>query len=497
MNDTLAWTRTISTTVQAELNGRNIIYLPGSCEFVDSETDYFTAGAREVQSAAVARPTSTADVSKLLKALRRHLPSDVPITVRGAGHATYGGTAKAASGVTIDMRGIRGVSILPSEKAVRIGAGEKWGSVYAALEEHKPSLTAVGGRMPGVGVVGFLLGGGLSNLSPGYGFGADTVSVWEIVLASGEVVRAARDEDTADLWDALRGGSTNFGIITAVEIACFPHPTVFRGAIAFYLPYARQATLRALINMGLEPFPEDGEPINHGMWSITHYLGLQFINALLTTTGAPAEVDMNKFVDIWGRIPWTGILKTTSHRKFVEQQGKLAPKDGARTFNNTITVKMNFDLLNGLVDLWYSSVNTVKQRVSGLMYSLVFQLLSVSMLETSCQTAPSRPPATTSQGLNPKEGPLIVLEIYMTWKNTEDDEFIEKAGCQYLDDARSLARQMGLDHRYIFPNYACPKEKVMKGYGDERLAVLQHTAQKWDPEGFFQGQFVGGFKITK
>lgn len=53
-------------------------------------------------------------------------------------------------------------------------------SVYAALEEHKPPLTAVGGRMPTVGVVGFLLGGGLSHLSPGYGFGADTVSVWEV-----------------------------------------------------------------------------------------------------------------------------------------------------------------------------------------------------------------------------------------------------------------------------------------------------------------------------
>lgn len=34
--------------------------------------------------------------------------------------------------------------------------------------------------MPGVGVIGFLLGGGLSSLSSRFGFGADMVSVWEV-----------------------------------------------------------------------------------------------------------------------------------------------------------------------------------------------------------------------------------------------------------------------------------------------------------------------------
>lgn len=34
--------------------------------------------------------------------------------------------------------------------------------------------------MPGVGAIGFLLGGGLSNLSSRFGFGADVVSVWEV-----------------------------------------------------------------------------------------------------------------------------------------------------------------------------------------------------------------------------------------------------------------------------------------------------------------------------
>lgn len=126
MTDRPAWSEAVTTGVQTALHGRNILHFPGSPEFSDSEEDYFTAAAQSVRSAAVARPTSTDDVSALLTALRRHLPKDVPIAVRGAGHATYGGMAKAPGGVTIDIRGLRGVDVLPGGKHVRIGAGEHW-----------------------------------------------------------------------------------------------------------------------------------------------------------------------------------------------------------------------------------------------------------------------------------------------------------------------------------------------------------------------------------
>lgn len=122
-----SWSQAVSASVRTALNDRDILYFPGSPEFADSETAYFTAAAAEARSAAVARPASTTDVSALLRTFRKHLPVDVPIAVRGQGHATYGGTAKAAAGVTIDMRGLRGIEVLPDEELVRIGAGEHWG----------------------------------------------------------------------------------------------------------------------------------------------------------------------------------------------------------------------------------------------------------------------------------------------------------------------------------------------------------------------------------
>jgi FAD/FMN-containing dehydrogenase len=152
-----------------------------------------------------------------------------------------------------------------------------------------------------------------------------------VVLASGDVVLAKRDDSsTADLWDALRGGSTNFGIVTAVEMTCFPHPTLFRGANVLYLPLARKATLKALCNLGVAPFPEEGQPLNHAMWCITQYSGVKVINAILTTTGSPEQEKMHEFTSAWGRIPLIGRLHASTHGKFVTETGKLAPKGGSR-----------------------------------------------------------------------------------------------------------------------------------------------------------------------
>ena len=45
-----------------------------------------------------------------------------------------------------------------AQQQVTVGPGLTWDAVYAALEPY--NRTAVGGRIQGVGVAGFLLGGG-------------------------------------------------------------------------------------------------------------------------------------------------------------------------------------------------------------------------------------------------------------------------------------------------------------------------------------------------
>jgi FAD/FMN-containing dehydrogenase len=45
-------------------------------------------------------------------------------------------------------------------QSVTVGTGLVWDQIYAALDPH--NVTVVGGRVSGVGIAGFTLGGGLS-----------------------------------------------------------------------------------------------------------------------------------------------------------------------------------------------------------------------------------------------------------------------------------------------------------------------------------------------
>ncbi|KAK6840518.1 hypothetical protein PG995_016272 [Apiospora arundinis] len=531
-----SWAEAVRTSLAAELGSDgpravdDVLYFPGSPEFADSETGFHTAQANEVRSAAVARPTSSAEVAALVKALRSSLPPSTPIAIRGGGHATYAGAAKAAGGVTIDMRGVRGIEILAGGTCVRIAAGHQWRDVYAALEAHDPPITTAGGRAAQVGVVGFLLGGGLSFFSHQRGFGADLVTAWEVVLASGRIVRATasyssgkdgitdsnagagaeHDDNAEDLWDALRGGSTNFGIVTAVEMECFPHPEHFRCAYMFYLTPARQATLEALVKMSRRPFDAtlkngQSEPVvDHLIWSITHvpYVPFKVIAVSASSTGPAAQDTLAEFSAPWTRIPGTPVPREVTHGAYAKEVGDLACKDGSRNSYKSISVKLDLALLNTIIDMWYDLVRATRHK-AGFMITLAFLPVPSCVIEASCARRRggtqyrSNIGATTSNffGLRPEDGPLVIVETCHNWHEAADDPFAFEMIDAFLRDVDRVASERGLGSRWVFPNYAQPDEKVIQAYGDDRLTQLKRVASRWDPDGFFQKRVVGGFKI--
>ncbi|KXJ87956.1 hypothetical protein Micbo1qcDRAFT_207714 [Microdochium bolleyi] len=96
-----------------------------------------------------------------------------------------------------------------------------WRNVYATLKPQ--GVTAPGGRASTVGVVGFLLGGGNNFFSSNLGLGCDNVVNFDVVLADGKIADANWQEH-ADLHKDFRGGSSNFGIVTRVEMQTVPEP---------------------------------------------------------------------------------------------------------------------------------------------------------------------------------------------------------------------------------------------------------------------------------
>ncbi|TCO47349.1 FAD-binding oxidoreductase [Actinocrispum wychmicini] len=122
-------------------------------------------------------------------------------------------------------------------RTARVPAGALWGDVVEAAAPH--GLVAVHGTSSTVGVVGYLLRGGISFYGRKFGVATNSIRAIELVTADGQVRRVDAESD-AELFWAVRGGGGGFGVVTAVEIALFPVPAVITGASFWPLAHAAE-----------------------------------------------------------------------------------------------------------------------------------------------------------------------------------------------------------------------------------------------------------------
>ena len=77
------------------------------------------------------------------------------------------------------------------------------------------------------------MGGGYGWLSGQYGLIIDNLVEATVVTADGSILKASED-DHPDLFYALRGGGSNFGVVTELAYKLHPQqPTVFAGPLIF------------------------------------------------------------------------------------------------------------------------------------------------------------------------------------------------------------------------------------------------------------------------
>jgi FAD binding domain/Berberine and berberine like len=172
--------------------------------------------------ALIARCASLGDVSRTIAFARDH---DLPLAIRGGGH-NGAGLGTCDDGVVIDLSLFKEIQVDPVARTVRLGGGCTWGEVDAATGEH--GLATPSGIISTTGVGGLTLGGGIGHLTRKCGLAIDNLLEAELVLASGERVRANADEHP-DLYWAIRGGGGNFGVVTSFVFRLHEVGTVIAG----------------------------------------------------------------------------------------------------------------------------------------------------------------------------------------------------------------------------------------------------------------------------
>jgi hypothetical protein len=229
--------------------------------------------AFDQRPAFVAFPESAEDVVAVVEHAREH---GLRVAPQGTGH-NAGPLASLEDAILLSTSRMKGVQIDVAGRRARVAAGTLWLEVTEPASEH--GLAPLAGSSPDVGVIGYCLGGGVGWLGRKHGLAANSVLAIEVVTADGRLRRVDYENDP-DLFWAMRGGGGSFGVVTAMEIALYPVPELYAGAMFWSWERASEVmhawrewtatvpdevTSSARI-LQLPPLPEVPEPLRGRRW---------------------------------------------------------------------------------------------------------------------------------------------------------------------------------------------------------------------------------------
>jgi FAD/FMN-containing dehydrogenase len=179
--------------------------------------------------------TGAADVVDAVTFAREQ---ELVLSIKAGAH-NVAGNAVNDGGIVIDLSQMRGVHVDPTTRTVRVQGGATWGD--CDRETQLFGLAVPGGVVSTTGVAGLTLHGGVGHLRRKHGLSIDSLLSVDIVTADGQLRRASARENE-DLFWAVRGAGSNFGVVTSFEFRGHPvGPMVMVGAI-FY-PLEEAATI--------------------------------------------------------------------------------------------------------------------------------------------------------------------------------------------------------------------------------------------------------------
>jgi FAD/FMN-containing dehydrogenase len=244
LRDTEAEFGTVVDELRANLDGE--VIAAGDPEYT-AATKVWNGMFDDRRPVAVLRPTSEEDVRRAVAALA---DVDAPLAMRGGGHhiAGFGG---CDGGFVIDMSRLRGSSVDPDARRIRVQGGARLHELDTAGAEHGLSVPV--GVISPTGVAGLVLTGGVGWQTRKHGYGCDKLRSARVVTAGGDVV-VASEEENADLLWGLRGGGGNFGVVTEFEFDAHEQDAVLVTYVYYRVDDAEEiaALVRAYRDWSLE-----------------------------------------------------------------------------------------------------------------------------------------------------------------------------------------------------------------------------------------------------
>ncbi|ERF76220.1 hypothetical protein EPUS_04297 [Endocarpon pusillum Z07020] len=449
-----------------ELDEGSILLVPGDDGYEDSLRRWSRAAEKRAGAVLLLKTPSA-----IAKALRYASEHTIDLAVRGGGHSTAGASS-TSGGLVIDLSSMRSVTVDSTAKTLAVQGGAQWSDVDDAAWEH--GLATVGGTVADTGVGGLTLGGGYGWLSGTHGLVIDNLISCEIVLASGEVVRASKDEN-ADLFWALRGGGQNFGVVTEFILQAWKQDNVWAGVMLF--PTEKLADILDVLNeiilemrgrgacvLGFSRPPPAGGQV------------LIIIAVFYDGTEEEGRARFQRLLDL-GPImnTATSVPYNSVNRMLHVPQGRRVSMKGA-----SFTLPLRFDFVKSTMDAYAQFTSEVPHSQESLLLYEIFEpgkICEVANHEMSF--------ANRGRRMNAMVGPM--------WTSPEHDARSRAWAREVADMFKAeLSRSKGSDGKGeglgVYGNYDQYDEKSRDVFGGN-YARLQELKARYDAGNMFNKLF--------
>ncbi|KAH9898792.1 hypothetical protein F4778DRAFT_771795 [Xylariomycetidae sp. FL2044] len=464
----------------------NRLLLPTDTGYEPQIETWYALNAR-LRPNCLVLPQNSQEVSTALTALvnANDGAGDWHIAIRSGGHHMTG-TNNIINGVTIDLSHMNSSTYDEQANLAKIEPGGRWWRVYADLEKY--GVTVTGGRDGDVGVGGFLLGGGNSYFSGRMGFGCDSVINYEVVLANGSIINVNATAN-ADLWTALKGGSSNFGIVTRFDMEAIPSRDLYYDLRFFgsnYTDNVVDAVVgftdqdQSLADNALVVFFNHNSTISSDMYSFAIYVNTQGDANAVTAYDSIRDLPV-----LFNRTKVTNMAEAAA--------GSMLPS-GLRIASSSLTLKNDPQILRRAVGLFQELVGKLKLSIGAdkFVANMVYQPIPTYMAGVSQQRGGNM------LGLDDVEENAIMWSMSL-WVDADEAALAlaQAETLAFTARVKEMSRAMGDNIDFIYINYADVSQDVLGTYGAANVQHMREVAAAYDPTGVFQKRVPGGFKISR
>ncbi|KAI4215574.1 MAG: hypothetical protein LQ351_002043 [Letrouitia transgressa] len=429
-------------------------------------------------------PSNAQQVAAAVKIL---VASNTTFTPRSGGHMPVRGHASTNFGVMIATTRFTQKKVVPTPNKLgspylSAGPGFRWQDVYEFL--NPTGYLVVAGRVGSVGS-SLLLGGGMSYFSSLYGWASNNVVQFEIVTSKGEILLVNKDA-YPDLFWALKGGSSNYGIVTRYDMKLYKSAQMYGGTVVwpanatqqyleaqkhFILPGGGSYDDKAAIMPNFGYVPSTGKSSSGSV--LIYNAPVAKPKALENFTAIPLESGGAKVQN------FSAITATTSG---------YAPRTNRWSFYST-AIRAGEDTMNVIYQTTTSLADQLLKQTNCSVGSAI-QPVTVNHLKAA------RAAGGDALDLDPARGPFdSVVLIFVSWASAKDDALVKSYTDKVLESIDKQAKAKNLAYPFRFLNDAGLTQDPISTYGyGASVARMKAVSKKYDPQGFFQAN-VPGFKL--